>query len=73
VGADVEIESSLIPGFEVRSHIVLEVDHGGHIHSGFGSVEEVIVATIAVREGGSHKGREGGRDTHGRYSRRMVA
>lgn len=49
MGADVEVESSLIPGFEVRSHIVLEVDHGCHIHSRFGSVEDVIVATRAVR------------------------
>ena len=45
---DVEVESTLIPRRKVRRHIVLEVDHGCHIHSRFGSVEDVIVATIVV-------------------------
>lgn len=39
----------MVPGSIVRSHSVLEVDHGCHIHSLFGSVEEVIVATNSVR------------------------
>lgn len=49
VRVDVEGESTLIPGGIVRSHCVLVVDHGCHIHSLFSSVEYVIVATLNVR------------------------
>lgn len=48
MGVDVKGESTLVPGRIVRSHCVLIVDNGCHIHSLFGAVDDIIVAPTEV-------------------------
>lgn len=47
-GVHIEREGTLIPGGVVRSHCVLVINHGFHIHSRFGWIEKIIVTPTAV-------------------------
>lgn len=55
MGVDVEGESTLVPGRIVRSHCVLIVDHGCHIHSLFGAVDDIIVTPIKISHADLHR------------------